>query len=159
MKVLVVVYSRSGRTLSLAERIAQELGADLEVIRDRTNRRGLLGFLRSGYVALRGRTPPVEETTYDPRAYDLVIVGTPIWAGRISSPIRTYLSRTTGSFKRVAFFCTSEGGGHRGAFAEMARIAAAEPLATLELSSSQMNRGEGSKAIQDFVSKLREVVR
>jgi len=44
---------RTGNTLSLAKEIANKLEADLEVIEDKTERRGVLGFLRSGYEALR----------------------------------------------------------------------------------------------------------
>ena len=46
--VLVVYFSRTGHTRVLAEGIARALGADLEEIRDRTDRTGLLGWLRSG---------------------------------------------------------------------------------------------------------------
>ncbi|KUK03189.1 MAG: hypothetical protein XD45_0757 [Thermotoga sp. 50_64] len=53
MKTLVVVYSRTGNALSGAKKIADELQADLEVIEGKTNRRGILGFLRSGYEALK----------------------------------------------------------------------------------------------------------
>lgn len=158
MKSLVVVYSGTGSTLSVAQRIATELGADLETIEDKVDRKGILGFLRSGYEALREKTPPIAEPKHNPRKYDLVVVGTPIWAGRMSSPVRTYLSRTSGLFKQVAFFCTSRGGGNQRVFFEMARIAAAEPIATLELTSAQVKAGEGSTSIQNFVSKVREVL-
>lgn len=155
MKVLVVGYSRSGTTLSVAERIAELLGADLELIRERTSRRGILGLLRSGYEALTRKTPPIEEPEHDPSAYDLVVVGTPIWAGRMSSPVRAYLTRMRGSLKRVAFFCTSGGGGHKKALSEMARVAGAKPIATLELTSDQIKRNEYSNALRDFVTALK----
>ncbi|MCD6363048.1 MAG: flavodoxin family protein [Synergistetes bacterium] len=58
MKTLVVVYSRTGITLSLAKKIARELQADLEIIRDNVNRKGVLGFLRSGYEAVRKKFRP-----------------------------------------------------------------------------------------------------
>ena len=50
-------------------------------------------------------TPP----KHDLSEYALVVVGTPIWAARLSSPVRTYLSQQRESLERVAFFCTQAG--------------------------------------------------
>lgn len=158
MKTLVVVYSRSGKTLSVAKKVAEELDADLEVIEDKVNRKGVLGFLRSGYEALTKKLPPIAEPKRDPGEYELTVVGTPIWAGRMSSPVRAYLSRTKSRFKRVAFFCTSEGGGHERVFMEMGCVAAAEPIATLELTGDQLKGDQGLKAARDFARKLQEAV-
>lgn len=156
MKALVVVYSWTGRTLSLARQIAEELGADLEAIHDRTGRRGLLGFLRSGYEALSGKIPPIAEPKHDPGEYDLVVIGTPIWAGRMSSPVRAYLHRFRGKLRRAAFFATSGGGGHKKALAEMARVADVEPISTLELTADQLESGRATEAIGEFIARLRE---
>ncbi|MBC7098879.1 NAD(P)H-dependent oxidoreductase [Candidatus Bipolaricaulota bacterium] len=154
MKTLVVVYSRTGTTLSLAKGIADALAADLEVIEDRVNRRGLLGFLRSGYEALRKKLPPIADPKHDPEDYDLVVVGTPIWAGRMSSPVRAYLHRFRGKLRKAAFFATSAGGGHQNALAEMAQVADVEPIPTLELAADQLKRGNAAEAVDEFIARL-----
>ena len=46
-RTLVAYYSRTGNTRHVAEVIAAELGAELEPIVDRAERRGRLGFLRA----------------------------------------------------------------------------------------------------------------
>lgn len=38
--------------------------------------------------------------------YDLVLFGTPVWAGHVSSPVRACLDAQRNSLRRVAFFCT-----------------------------------------------------
>lgn len=154
MKTLVAIYSRSGTTLSVGKRIADALGADLEVIEDRVNRRGILGFLRSGYEALAKRGPPIAEPKHDPGDYDLVVVGTPIWAGRMSSPARAYLHRFRGKLPRAAFFATSAGGGHEKALSEMGELAGVEPLATLEITRRQIDVGSADGPIADFVAEI-----
>lgn len=145
MKTLVVVYSRTGNTLSVAKRIAKELDANLEIIKDKTNREGILGFLRSGYESVRKKVPAIVEPKYDPRDFDLVIIGTPIWAGSMSSPVRAYILRFHGQFKRVAFFATSAGGSHDKALNEMAELAEAKPLAKIDISLNQLKRDNGER--------------
>lgn len=51
MKVLVVFYSRTGNTRTLARQIAVTMNSQTEEIMDRMNRRGIRGYLRSGYEA------------------------------------------------------------------------------------------------------------
>jgi len=154
MKTLVVVYSRTGNTLSVAKRIAGELKADLEVIEDKTDRKGALGFLRSGYEALKKILPPIAEPKHNPDDYDLVIIGTPIWAGRMSSPVRAYLLNFYGRFGQTAFFATSAGGGYEKVLDEMGELAAAKPLATIEITSKQIKRGKEVEALEAFLETI-----
>ena len=155
MKILVVVYSRTETTLSVAEKIASELQADIEVIEDKTDRKGILSVLRSGYEALRKEIPPIAEPKYNPSDYELIIIGTPIWAGRMSSPVRAYLSRFRGHFQQVAFFATSAGSGHRKALAEMGELAAAQPLATVEITSNQVRKRKYTKVTKVFLEAIK----
>jgi len=156
LRTLVVVYSRTGRTLSVGERIAESLNADLEIIEEARSRRGIPGFVRSALEALRKRTPPIAEPKRDPRNYDIVIVGSPIWAGRMASPIRTYLSRFNGTFRGAAFFCTSSNGRNDRALTEMSRVASVEPIATMEIPKRQLKEGKDSGAIDRFIGRIRE---
>jgi len=48
MKILVVFYSRSGRTKKIAEAISDILKCDKEEIFDLKNRKGIPGFLSAG---------------------------------------------------------------------------------------------------------------
>ena len=48
MRSLVVYYSRTGVTKKVAEAISQMLGADIEEIIDRRDRRGPKGFFTGG---------------------------------------------------------------------------------------------------------------
>ena len=155
MKILVAVYSVTGNTLSVAKRITKELGADLEIIEDNVNRRGIFGFLRSGYEAATKKTLPISEPKHNPGDYEITIIGTPIWAGRMSSPVRSYLMRFQGCFRQVAFFATSLGGGHEKTFSEMAKLTAVKPLATIEITSGEIKRGKGAEALKPFLETIR----
>lgn len=106
MKTLVVYYSRSGHTKKAAERLAAAVGADLEEIQDLDNHQGPLGFLKGGYQASTGKSAEIGKVKADLDAYDLVVVGTPVWAGKMSSPVRAFLTQYGSRIKRVAYLLT-----------------------------------------------------
>ena len=99
--VLCIYYSRTGNTKRVMETIAKEMDAELLALTDGVERSGLRGWLRSGMDAMR----KLEN-------YRLVIVGTPVWAGRCSSVIRSFLKNHGGELNRVAYVLT-RGSEHR----------------------------------------------
>jgi flavodoxin len=109
MRTLVIYYSRSGKTKFVASKLAEKLGADIEEVIDRKNRKGLIGFILAGRDATRGVKTEIEETRYSPKNYDLIALGTPIWNSRPTPAIRTYLAKNDLSGKKVALFCTLNG--------------------------------------------------
>ncbi len=109
MKSLVVFCSRSGITRTLGAAIDEKLQSDVGEPLDVRKRTGLLGFLRSGDEARKKKLIELQSTKRDPRDYDLVVIGTPIWASDISSPVRTHLMRHRHAFRHVASFYTRGG--------------------------------------------------
>ena len=103
-KVLVVYYSRTGATRRLAEALANALQADIEPITDRENRSGIFGYLRSVAESLQKRGASITPMNTHPASYDLVVVGTPVWAWSVSSPVRSYLAAYRGHLPDIAFF-------------------------------------------------------
>ena len=110
-KVLCLYYSRTGHTRRAIKEIAEALNAEVVSIGDGVDRSGWRGYLRSGRDAMRHAThPPIPYETELPLGdYDLVILGTPVWAGRCSSPIRGLLKRRGKEMERVAYVLTREG--------------------------------------------------
>jgi flavodoxin len=106
-KVLVVYYSLTGNTARVARDIAARTGADLESLRDPSHGTGFFGFMKASLDALRGHVPKVGPLTRDIAGYDLTIIGTPVWARRMTPAIRAYLQIVRGKLRRVAFFVTS----------------------------------------------------
>lgn len=106
MKSLVVYYSRTGNTKFVAEEIAAELGADLEEIVDLKSRDGKMGWLSASRDATGNRQTNISETKRNPADYDLIVIGTPVWAWSPSAAIRTYIAKHDLSGKNVALFFT-----------------------------------------------------
>lgn len=154
MKTLVIYYSRSGHTEKLARSIADALDADLEPIVDKTSRRGLLGYLRSGYEAVSKKLAPIDAPKHDLASYDLVVVGTPIWGAMPSSPVRAFLAQQRKDLKAVAFFCTCGGRGAEKVFAEMSSLTGKSPADVLVLREAEL-AGEFSDRVARFVREIR----
>lgn len=106
--ILCVYYSRTGRTEALMQEIAQELGCELVKLEDGVSRSGFVGWLRSGMQAMARKIPPVQkpETKLPLSEYDLVIIGTPVWAGRCSAPVRSFLLQFGEELKEAAYVIT-----------------------------------------------------
>ena len=155
-RILVVYFSRSGHTHSLAEQIASRLDADLEPIREPIVRSGTLGYLRSGLQALFKRRVEIAAPEHDPASYELVVIGTPIWNMAVSSPVRSYLGQTRESLRQVGFFATLGGMGAERSFEQMARLVGRQPIATLGVRQDAL--ATSSAEVQRFVDQLRQAL-
>ena len=155
--ILVVCFSRSGYTRRIAQQMATALGADLEIIRERHSRQGLLGYWRSAHQALRETVIPLDPGTLHPKDYALVVVGTPVWAGNISSPIRAFLAQHRDDLLRVAFFCTQGGSGAPKVLDRMAALSDQSPVATTFFSDAEIDDGRHADRLKAFVAQLRKL--
>ena len=154
MKALVVFYSRTGATKQVAEALAESLNCDSEELIDTKKRGGPLGFLSAGKDAKAKKLTKLKDIKRDPALYDLVILGTPIWTGTLSSAARTYIANNKSKFKRVAFFCTHGGGESQQLFAEMEALCERRPVSILALQEKEVKTGTYQGKIRQFVDGL-----
>jgi len=151
---LVVYFSRTGYTRRVAEEIARAAGADCEGIRERSGRSGLFGYWRSAREALRGTAIEIEPGSLNPRDYALVVLGTPVWASNVSSPLRAYITKHRRDFARVALFCTQGGSGAQKVLTKMAALCDQTPVATAFFSDPEIDRGLHAGKRDAFVGAL-----
>lgn len=137
-RALVAFYSRSGNTRALADEIRQAVQADVEEITEPARRDGASGFIRSLLDSLMRREPPIHAATRDPAEYDVLLLGGPVWAGRMAAPVRTYASRYGPKAAHVAFFCTEGGRGADTAFADLRELCKHPPEATLAIEAARL---------------------
>lgn len=137
----MVFFSRTGTTRHLAEAIARAAHADIEELREPRPRRGLFGWLRSGYEGsyrCSAETLPLQRDLCD---YDLVFVGSPTWNQALSSPVRGFLERHRGALGNVALFATCAGRGADNVVAQMKGLLSRPPLATLSMLENDVKHG------------------
>lgn len=106
-KILVVYYSLTGSTARVARDIAARAGADVESIRDRGHGVGFFRSFKNVLDAMRRIPAKIGPLAKNPGDYALTIVGTPVWAGKVTPAVRAYLLQTQGRLGSVAFFVTS----------------------------------------------------
>ena len=158
-RTLVVYFSRGGNSRKVAEEIARSLGgADLEEIRDTVNRKGLLGWIRSGRDAMKRRVTKLMPSTRDVRDYDLIVVGGPVWFSALSSPVRTWLRTHSTELRAVAFFLTHGGTARDEVFGMMQAESRIAPRAVLSVREKELGKAETSVRIASFATELRNAM-
>ena len=154
--VLVVYYSRSGTTRVLADLIAAALDADVEELHDVRERKGVRGWIRSAVEATLSRPAAILPQRRDPSHYDLVVVGTPVWNARVSSPVRAWLEGNVARLPPVALFATMGGRGGEDAVAQMVGLIGKPARATLVARSDDVWRGRMVESVADFMRAIEQ---
>ncbi len=154
MKALTVYYSRTGTTAEIARMIHKELGGDLEEIQDTRDRSGVLNYLRSALEAAFKKQAKIKEVRYDPGKYDLVVIGTPVWAHNMSTPVRAYLERHKKNFSAAAYFATCGSTGDSKTLQDMENISGLKPRAQLAIKKVDMKPGIYQEKVKQFVREL-----
>ena len=108
LKTLLVYYSRSGTTRTVAKELARNLSCDTEEIVSRKNR-FLWGTLTCIHDQLFDRDDDIEPIKKDLSTYNRLIIASPVWVHRISSPMRTFLKYSGLRGKAVCLVLTNNG--------------------------------------------------
>ena len=153
-KALVVYYSRTGMTRKVGEKIAAALQCDMEELIDTRNRSGAWGWLRGGGDATRSKQTAIRKIEKEPGVYDLVIIGTPVWAFTMTPAVRTYITEHWQCLKEVAFFCTMGGSGDARTFRKMEKLCGKKPAALLALKEQEVKAGAFDDRIKAFAAEL-----
>jgi flavodoxin len=156
MKPLVVYYSRTGTTKKLGLAIASKLGCESEEIIDLKPRKGIIGWIRSGRDAFKRLRTDIKKPKIGLSGYDMLIIGTPVWAGYIAPAVRTYLEDNKEKIKQVAFFTTQGSADPQKAMDDLAKASLKKPKAVLRMTTKEVLRDKErlKKAVDDYVKKL-----
>ena len=154
MKTLLVYYSRTGNTRMIANAISESIECDVEEIVEKDKRKGIIGYIKSGYQASRGKVNHIEDSKYDISVYDLLIIGTPVWASKMSVPVRTYLKKNMEKIPLLACFCTCGGSGIEKTIEDISNYVNTTPLASFGAKSSDIKDGTYKNMIEKFASDV-----
>jgi flavodoxin len=157
MKILVVYTTRTGATKFVAETIAAELGADIEEIVDQKKRAGPIGWLSAGKDSMSEKQTEIAPTTRNPADYDLIALGTPVWAWRPTPALRTYVANHDFLGKRVALFFTMDSDLKQAIEKTKAMLLGAIFMGELALAKPLKEKAETEKKIADWCSTLKTV--
>ncbi len=114
MKVLIVYYSLTGNTEKAAKVIGKVFAKEHDVKKERLELFKPYSTVKAYAIgapkAVAGGRDDVKETEFDWSKYDIIVVGTPVWASHPTPPINDYLARVRGGLdKKVFCFATHRG--------------------------------------------------
>lgn len=159
LKTIVVYYSLTGNTKFVAEKIAQQLDADLCKVTDKNFKKGRMLYIKGGAAAMREKLSDitVEKSVDD---YDLVVVGSPVWAGKIAPAIRTFLVNNDFSEKQVAFFVTIGGDKPEKTFKNLRKTTELDSAVEgLGVTQPLENKSDAEVQITEWCTKLKTKIK
>lgn len=159
-KPTVVFFTTSGHTQAAAEATAKALNADLErieAVRSVPRNLFVLMFV-GGFAALRKRVWTAKPASRPFTGDDLLIIGTPVWAGSLNPVVRGWLkANPIPADVPYAAFATMGKTGAPDALAEMAEVVGHAPFVTMAISDADRKSGEDVHLIDRFVADIRRM--
>jgi hypothetical protein len=83
------------------------LQADIIEVKDLRKRSGKWGFFKTAIASLFGKLTKIEPEHPDLSSYPNIILGSPIWTGKLSMAIRTLIDKNSFEDKKVVIFTTT----------------------------------------------------
>ena len=156
MKIAVVFYSLDGNCAFVAEEIKTLLNAELIQLHTKDEKkRGKIGkFFWGGGMVFRRIKPPLKPYTFDPAAYDVIVIGAPVWARAPAPPIQTFISEAGVAGKKIALFVCHAGGPENALQQLKALLAGNEFVSEADFKSPAKNGAEAKQQIADWVKGL-----
>lgn len=154
MDALVAFYSRTGNNRLLAERLAGGLRCPLCPILPRWR----LTTLAMAWSIFRHSLPKLQPRTLSAAGFAHVVLVAPLWAGRIATPMKSYVEQEGRSFRHYSFATLS--GGYELASQveaitqELSSLTGGLPQQVLELRVSDLLEGSARRQIR-VVSRYR----
>jgi flavodoxin len=107
MKTCIIFHSYTGITRGIARKIQASCGGDLVEVKPRQKYNKLTAYTLGSMRARREEKDPIEPDSLDVAAYDLIVIGTPVWAWKPTPAINTAVSVLKGcEGKRAVIFAT-----------------------------------------------------
>lgn len=112
-KALVLYFSETGATKTVAEEIKNQIGADIESIEPVTPYTGVFNetMERCNREAQANETPELKPLKSNLQDYDVIYLGYPVWYGTYARPIATLVKQEAFEGKKIVTFCSFGSGG------------------------------------------------
>jgi len=110
LRILVVYYSFEGNTKLIAESITEEIDSDilkLEVVKPISN--DATKYIMGGKQVILKEKPKLMPYEFEAENYDVLFIGTPIWAWNYAPALRTFFETNSVKNKKIALFSCNGG--------------------------------------------------
>ena len=110
MKQIFIYYSLTGNGDFIAEKLNKEIDKRKVIMKKKMPKRFFFMVLSGGFLAGLKVKSKLKDFDNDVSGYDEIIIGSPIWNGRFSTPINTVLSSIDLNNKSLTFILYSGSG-------------------------------------------------
>lgn len=157
MKTLIAYYSFTNNNELLAKAIQKKLNCDIYRIEEPTKRTGFRIMLD----LILKRTPKIKPHPYSISAYEQCILMAPVWAGKVASPLRTFLLQEKNHINRYSFITICGGAPQQREklIADLSELVGQRPTSVQELSINDLlpEEQKNSKSISGYRVQLRDL--
>ncbi len=155
-KAIFIYFSYSGDNEKFAKLLENQVNCDtLRIIPEKKYTSSTIKILfQGGNESLRKKSPSIESYDFNPENYDLIIIGTPVWAWTLAPVMRTFLTRTQLKNKNIVLTCTHRGKPGKTIEHLVELIPESNILITKEFHAPVENNSE----INNFISNLKEIL-
>lgn len=108
-KPLILYYTLTGKNKIIAGELKQQLSCDVGEIKTVSERSGIWGFIVSGYENIFDKDAELQPFTMNLKDTNPIIICTPLWMQKISSPARTFLKNPALKGKDIYLFVSFNG--------------------------------------------------
>jgi len=156
MKTAVVFFSYDGNSAFVAQHLKKCLNADLVqlYLKDEKKRGKVASIFWGGAMVFSRKNPPLKPYDFNPAVYDLIILGSPVWAGSPAPPLKTFLSQASITGKKLALFVCHGGGKGKSLDKFKALVTGNEIVSTADFIVPLKNKEEAQKQITEWVGKI-----
>ncbi|MCH3963317.1 MAG: NAD(P)H-dependent oxidoreductase [Clostridium sp.] len=110
-KILVVYYSLEGNTKLIAEAISKAVSGDALEIKPQNDidPNSKMRYLIGGKKSVTREKPELLSYDIKSEEYDVLFIGTPVWAWNFAPAMRSFFARTSLRHKKIALFSCNGG--------------------------------------------------
>ena len=98
-KPIIVYYSRTGKTRIVVNTLKDQLSCEIAEIKSTEDREGFWCVITCVLDSLLDRDDVIEPFNKDLKGYNPIIIASPIWIGKLSSPARTLIQQKQSELK------------------------------------------------------------
>lgn len=157
LKVLIVYYSLEGNTKLIGQSIANAVNADIFELETKKEikSQGFMKYFWGGKQVMMKEQPELLPFNKDIENYDILFLGTPVWAWNYAPAFNTFFSKTKLKNKKIALFCCH--GGQKGkTFANMKKaLEGNQIIGEIDfLEPLKKNRKNSIKVAKEWAEKI-----
>ena len=124
-RTALIYYSLNGHTEFIAKKMSKQLDCTtipLKLEKEFSQTNKFLQYFWAGKSSVFHDRPKLANKKIDITQFDTIIIATPVWAGNVSSPVRSFLSTYEIEGKSVYLVANNGGGTFTKCFASMRKL-------------------------------------